>query len=400
MAIVANSFDKKREYVGKNQDTDVAQALRRAGYDVGDNKKSMADAITQYQRDNGLNATGIADSSTLDVLFGNERANPDNAVSAMPTATPDMPTAPKPTETPASSPSASNQTQTSGGQSSAPQSDAVKQALDLLKQQEAKKPGDYQSQWQDEIDDYLSRIQNRDPFSYDFNSDALYQQYKDNYIQQGRMAMMDTMGQAAAMTGGYGNSYAQSVGQQAYNQQLNQLNDIMPELYGMAFDRYAYEGQQLEDMYNMYLGREEQDYNRYLDSLNQWQAERDYLTNRYDVERSLSRSSGSGTGSKEPSYRTPSTSDDQYYNKLFASVSNINDLDALAIRMEASGYSPDYIASFYNKYSYDLTNSNALPTGLPTNSTTPTSWEEEEKKRQQKNGGGGGKKSVLDRFTY
>lgn len=165
------------------------------------------------------------------------------------------------------------------------ESDIVKQANALLQQHNAAKPGAYQSMWQNQIDDYMGRIENRDPFSYDFNSDALYQLYKDNYIQQGQMAMMDTMGQAAAMTGGYGNSYAQTVGQQAYNQQLSQLNNVIPELYQRAFDRYAYEGQQLQDMYNMYMGREEQDYGRYVDNLNAWQAERDYLTGRYDSER-------------------------------------------------------------------------------------------------------------------
>ena len=57
------------------------------------------------------------------------------------------------------------------------------------------------------------------------------------------------MGQAAAMTGGYGNSYAQSVGQQAYNAQLDKLNDVIPELYQLAYDKYANEGQ---DLYNKY----------------------------------------------------------------------------------------------------------------------------------------------------
>ena len=91
--------------------------------------------------------------------------------------------------------------------------------------------------------------------------------------------MMDTMGQAAAMTGGYGNSYAQTVGQQAYNQQLNQLNDIMPELYQMAYNRYSDEGQRLMDMYNMYLGQESLDYGRYQDSLNNYYSELDYFCN-------------------------------------------------------------------------------------------------------------------------
>lgn len=166
-------------------------------------------------------------------------------------------------------------------------SDAVLQAEALLNQHNANKPGAYQSQWQDEIDDYLNKYQNRDPFSYDFNSDALYQQYKDQYIQQGRMAMMDAMGQASAMTGGYGNSYAQTVGQQVYNQNLNQLNNIMPELYDMAYGRYTQEGQDLLNMYGMYLDRENQDYGRYQDDLNAWEAERAHLEGNYNTERDL-----------------------------------------------------------------------------------------------------------------
>lgn len=167
------------------------------------------------------------------------------------------------------------------------ESDAVKQANALLQQQMANKPGAYQSKWQDQIAGYMNQIQNREPFSYDFNQDALYQQYRDNYIQQGQMAMMDTMGQAAAMTGGYGNSYAQSVGQQAYNQQLNQLNDVIPQLSQMAHDRYAYEGQQLLDKYNMVMEQENMDYGRYQNDLGNWFNELQYLTGRYDSERNF-----------------------------------------------------------------------------------------------------------------
>ena len=269
---------------------ELQQALVNAGYDVG---KSGVDgiygsatesAVRKYQQANGLTVDGIAGKNTLGALYGSNNTTANKTE----------------TTTEASTPTVSD-TQTGGAEAKKfsyddfsygdfsyadyAESDTVKQANALLQQQNAAKPGAYQSQWQDEIDSYLNQIQNRDPFSYDFNSDALYQQYKDMYIQQGQMAMMDTMSQAAAMTGGYSNSYAQTVGQQAYNQQLNQLNQIMPDLYQMAFDRYAYEGDQLQNMYNMYLGREEQDYGRYMDSYNAWQNERDYLAGRYDAER-------------------------------------------------------------------------------------------------------------------
>jgi len=164
-------------------------------------------------------------------------------------------------------------------------SDAVTQAQALLQQQMASKPGEYQSAWQGQLTDKIGQILNRDKFSYDLNGDALYQQYADQYIQQGKMAMMDTMGQAQAMTGGYGNSYAQSVGQQAYQAHLQQLNDIVPELYGMALDQYNQEGQELYNQAALMAQQEDQDYGRYMDSMNAWLTERDYLTGRYDSER-------------------------------------------------------------------------------------------------------------------
>lgn len=162
------------------------------------------------------------------------------------------------------------------------QSDIVQEAWDVLNQHNASAPT-YSSQWQAQIQEYLNKIMNRDPFSYNFNDDALYQQYKDIYTQMGLMAMMDTMGQASAMTGGYGNSYAQTVGQQAYNQQLSQLNDVLPELYQMAYDRYAYEGDQLYQQYGLLMDQENMDYNRYMDKYNQWANTRDYLAGQYNT---------------------------------------------------------------------------------------------------------------------
>ena len=179
--------------------------------------------------------------------------------------------------------------------------DAVKQAQAALQQQLANKPGEYQSQWQSSLDEAMKKILNREKFSYDLNGDALYQQYKDRYIQQGQMAMQDTMGQAAALTGGYGNSYAQGVGQQTYQGYLQGLNDKVPELYRLALDKY---NQETSDLYNQYslLGqRENQDYGRYRDTVSDWNTERDYLTNRYDSERSYDY--GKYAGERDFGYR-------------------------------------------------------------------------------------------------
>ena len=122
--------------------------------------------------------------------------------------------------------------------------------------------GEAQPSYAQQMDELFGQIMNREPFSYDLNGDALYQQYKDKYMSQGKLAMQDTMGQAAALTGGYGNSYAQTVGQQAYNQYLGGLNDIVPELYALARDRYDAEGNALLNQYSLLADRENTEYSR------------------------------------------------------------------------------------------------------------------------------------------
>ena len=170
-------------------------------------------------------------------------------------------------------------------------SDEGQQKADSYQQHLANQPGEWQNgENYGTAMGYLDQYRNRGPFSYDFNADALYNQYKDQYIQQGQMAMMDTMGQAAAMTGGYGNSYAQAVGHQAYNQQLSQLNNIMPELYSMAYDRYNQEGQNLLNMYDIYMGLEQNDYTKHQDNVSNWYNQagllRDDANTAYDREHS------------------------------------------------------------------------------------------------------------------
>lgn len=111
---------------------------------------------------------------------------------------------------------------------------------------------------QTELDNIMQSILERKPFTYNFNEDAFYQMYKDKYQKQGKMAAANVTGQAAALTGGYGNSYAATAGNQAYLGYLENLNDIIPELYQMAYNKYSQEGQ---DMYNQY-GLLSDDYNR------------------------------------------------------------------------------------------------------------------------------------------
>ena len=141
--------------------------------------------------------------------------------------------------------------------------------------------GDFSYAHQGAYDDVLDKILNRKDFSYDLNGDALYQQYRDKYIQQGKMAMMDTMGQAAALTGGYGNSYAATVGNQAYQDALQNLGDIIPELYQLAYDRYAQEGQDLLNQYGALSADRSTAYGEWGDKYNRLVSDRDYYGQDY-----------------------------------------------------------------------------------------------------------------------
>lgn len=102
-----------------------------------------------------------------------------------------------------------------------------------------------------QLNSLYEQIMNRKPFQYDLNGDLLYRQMADQYTQLGRQASADAMGQAAALTGGYGNSYATQVGNQANQQYLTMLNQNIPELWDRAYQAYLNEGDQLLQQYEL-----------------------------------------------------------------------------------------------------------------------------------------------------
>ena len=161
--------------------------------------------------------------------------------------------------------------------------DTYQQAIAALQAAQKETPS-YSGTYDGQLQELYNQIVNRDKFKYDLNADALYQQYKDQYINQGQLAMMDTMGQAAALTGGYGSSYGQSVGQQTYQQYLQGLNDKIPELYGLALDQYNQEGQQLQNQYAMLGDLRDEEYGRYQDALTEYWRNLDYLQGQADSE--------------------------------------------------------------------------------------------------------------------
>lgn len=237
-----------------------------------------AAAVRDYQSANGLSVDGIAGNQTLGSLYGGSTPVATTAPSAPAVSAPKVD---------ASAVTNNKKLEDYGSFDYADyvESDAVTQWKDKL--DSLQKPDDYKSNYGDMIAQLADRILNREKFTYDVNGDALYQQYKDQYITQGKLAMQDTIGQAAAMTGGFGNSYAENAGQQAYHGYLQQLNDRVPELYQLALDQYNREGEDMYNQYGLLADREATEYGRHRDTVSDYQADRGFLADQYNAERSF-----------------------------------------------------------------------------------------------------------------
>lgn len=154
-----------------------------------------------------------------------------------------------------------------------------------LKKLEAQRPGEYNSQYSDQISAIVNQILNQGEFSYDLAADPVYQQYRTQYMQAGQLAMRDTQGQAAALTGGYGSSYGVTAGSQAYSQYLTKLNEQVPELYNAAYSRYQGEQQRYLNQMNALLEMDQQAYDQYRDQVSDYQKQLDYYKSRYEDQR-------------------------------------------------------------------------------------------------------------------
>lgn len=121
---------------------------------------------------------------------------------------------------------------------------------------------DKTNKWEDELESIYQTINNRGKFRYDMNSDALYKQYSQQYQQNAKLAMQDTVGQISALTGGYGNSYAETAGQAIYNQAMGGMNEKALQLYQLALNEYNSEGDRLMNIYGITADQYQNEFNR------------------------------------------------------------------------------------------------------------------------------------------
>ena len=164
------------------------------------------------------------------------------------------------------------------------QGDAVTAAQQQLQQVMDRKPQGYESKYGQQLDQILNQITNPEKFKYSFNGDELFKSYADQYTQLGKQAAQNAMGQAAALTGGYGNSYAQQAANQQYQQYLLGLYDKGMDMYDRAYQRYQAGQNGLMDQFNVLNQADQTAYGRYRDDVGDWESERNYYTGRADTE--------------------------------------------------------------------------------------------------------------------
>lgn len=157
-------------------------------------------------------------------------------------------------------------------------SQTVTDAADALKEWQANRPGDYQSSYQERIDQLLNQLLQRESFQYSYTKDPLYRQYEQNYLQNAHNASADAAAQAAALTGGYGSSYATSAAQQAYQQQIGALSSAIPTLYSLALDTYTSGGNELVSQLDQLNNSEQDAQQQYNNKLSDYGKYQDYLS--------------------------------------------------------------------------------------------------------------------------
>lgn len=98
----------------------------------------------------------------------------------------------------------------------------------------------YDKEWGPMLKGALNEILGREEFDYDTDNDELYSVYSDAYKKNADHAMRRVLNDNNSSISG-ANSAVASMAMAAHNEQMNNLNNIIPELEERAHDRYKTE---------------------------------------------------------------------------------------------------------------------------------------------------------------
>lgn len=276
-------------------------ALTDAGYSVGSAGadgiygKNTTSAVSEYQKANGLTVSGVADEATLNKLYGVSTNTDKNAVNGASANNFNVNGVPENVlDTVNEKFDASDDTDrkftnaenaVTNFMDLAGKTDVIDQNTwnkinsgfevpntvanaDSYLQQMLSKIQSGRTSYTDEVEAMMNQILNRDKFSYDVDSDPLFQQALASAMNSGQTAMQDTIGQASALTGGYGSTYATTAGNQAYNAYIQDAYNNLPEYYNLALQAYQMEGQEMYQQLGLLSDADAREYSRTVDAFN------------------------------------------------------------------------------------------------------------------------------------
>lgn len=151
-----------------------------------------------------------------------------------------------------------------------------------LERYEQTKPADYQSKYQGQINDVMSKLNDLGEYDYDPAADTAYQQYKSQYTQKAKLANQNAQANASAMTGGYGSSYGTQAGQKAYAATMDDLDSVLDGLTAQNRAEYNTKKSGLQEQLSGLQSAEQNDYAKYQKDYSQWQDGLSYRQNEYN----------------------------------------------------------------------------------------------------------------------
>lgn len=157
--------------------------------------------------------------------------------------------------------------------------------------------GDFTNPYQKEYDNALGTVLNRQQFSYNPDTDPLFQSYRQMNLREADRAQQNAMGQAASMTGGIASTAAVNAASQAGDYYRSQIGDNLPQYENAAYQKYIDNigldfdtFSMLNDLRNTARGEYESnrnfDYSQYMDELGfrNEEEQREYEKDQYATE--------------------------------------------------------------------------------------------------------------------
>lgn len=142
-----------------------------------------------------------------------------------------------------------------------------------------KRQSAYQSGYQSTISSLLDKMGTQQ--TYDFNTDPVYKDYKKQFSELGAIGAQNAISDTNAMSGGMGSTYANAVAGQQNQQYMATMNNVIPQLYQAAMNKYDAEQNALKSEFGMLSQEESNAYGRYRDQVSDADADRNYYYGKY-----------------------------------------------------------------------------------------------------------------------